>query len=212
MILKLYIGIGTALLTSGPAILVLAGDHIIKVFQAYYSAHLGKGDSEVFIVNYEGLPSTQLPELGQRLAAKYGVALPNRTTRRKNVITARNLESTELRKLTHMSGHRKGTAERSYHLDKTVSDSIEEFYIAQSVLPKRKDKGSKRHKFSAAEVEQVSLYFADNISAAKCPSLAECRQFLKDSPMEGRTIKNVQDKVRNLIKSSRELTCLLLIC
>lgn len=63
-----------------------------------------------------------------------------------------------------------------------------------------KAKKSPRKKYSSEEPEEVRSYFAPAILAGMTPSLEECSEFLKGREM-ARTKKQLQDKVKNLMKS-----------
>ena len=57
----------------------------------------------------------------------------------------------------------------------------------------------KRRKFSQSETAAVTNYFGDHLKKGHQPSLGECREFL-DTYKFSRSAKNIQDKVRNLLK------------
>ena len=53
-------------------------------------------------------------------------------------------------------------------------------------------------RFSTEEKQVVSDFFAEHISSGRAPSIDQCREFLRDHPIE-RTAKQIRDKVRNMI-------------
>ena len=62
--------------------------------------------------------------------------------------------------------------------------------------------GQKRRRFTQDEEEMVNLYFSDTIQACQTASLEECKTFLENHPIE-RSPKQIQDKVKNLIKNQQ---------
>lgn len=58
----------------------------------------------------------------------------------------------------------------------------------------------KRIPFSEDETEKITSYFSTFIRSSKTPSLQECKKFLDSCPLPGRSAKNIQDKVKNIIK------------
>ena len=61
----------------------------------------------------------------------------------------------------------------------------------------------KRFRFSNKEEEQIKSHFATAISSHVTPSLEACRAFLAKNPLD-RSPKQIQDKVKNIMKWSRQ--------
>ena len=59
---------------------------------------------------------------------------------------------------------------------------------------------AQRKKFPPSETEQVREYFAPAILARFTPTLGECGEFLRSREID-RTKKQIQDKVKNLMKT-----------
>ena len=59
----------------------------------------------------------------------------------------------------------------------------------------------RRRHYSEKDTKLISKYFARHIREGVSASLRECSQFLKLHPME-RSYKNIQDKVKSLMKSA----------
>ncbi len=58
----------------------------------------------------------------------------------------------------------------------------------------------KRRRFTEEEEEMITLYFEDNIQSSDTPHLEDGVVFLQNHPLE-RTPKNIQDKVKTIIKN-----------
>lgn len=59
----------------------------------------------------------------------------------------------------------------------------------------------KYRRFTTAEVEAIEAGFPQNLDSA--PSLSEVKVFLSKQPIPGRSPKDIQDKLRNIIKSRK---------
>ena len=62
----------------------------------------------------------------------------------------------------------------------------------------------RRCPFSQEETDQVKKYFKENIARGVTVSLAECKSFISNTKLS-RTAKNIQDKVRNLMKEASRI-------
>ena len=62
----------------------------------------------------------------------------------------------------------------------------------------------RRQSFSKEQTEEIQQYFEEFITQKKCPSLTFCRDFLMNQTTIDVLIteKQIQDKIRNLIKAS----------
>lgn len=58
----------------------------------------------------------------------------------------------------------------------------------------------KKRRFTPEENETIQLYFEDYVREQKTPVLDECKAFVENHPMGGRTKQQIQDKVKDLIK------------
>ena len=61
----------------------------------------------------------------------------------------------------------------------------------------------RRCPFSQEETDQVKKYFKENIARGVTVSLVECKSFISNTKLS-RTPKNIQDKVRNLLKAGNK--------
>ena len=86
-------------------------------------------------------------------------------------------------------------------LEKAAADQTIEIASAKPVTSPPKSP-VKRRPFTKEENESVSLYFSSHIEAGDTPTSAECRDFLENHGLS-RTAKNIQDKVKNIIKARK---------
>ena len=100
-------------------------------------------------------------------------------------------------------GKKKGILKKG--ADKQGSESVRESPCTSS-----KSDGSllpttlvqKRRAFTSKETESVSSAFTSHIHRRCTPSLAECKRFLQTHPLHVRSPKNIQEKVKNLMKTA----------
>ena len=90
-----------------------------------------------------------------------------------------------------------------YAAIKGLDDAVEGYKIMEGLRQKAPPSHSTstrlRVPFSDEEVETLESYFYDHIETLTAPSESECREFLKEHPMN-RVAKQVRDKVRHFIK------------
>ena len=97
--------------------------------------------------------------------------------------------------------HSKHTQEVYYTLNKGKKDTVQGYRVMKEMRRGERQgtaASCARVPFSAEEKEVVSDFFNHHISSGKPPSTDECREFLRQYPIE-RTAKQVRDKVHNII-------------
>ena len=62
-----------------------------------------------------------------------------------------------------------------------------------------------RGTYSEEDLEVIKTYFDNNIQSGTPPSIYECREFLRQHPLQ-RDAKQVRDKVRNIVKAARSFS------
>ncbi len=81
----------------------------------------------------------------------------------------------------------------------SMVQSLEHVTCPPTCLPWEK-KFTKKIPFTALETDSIEQYFADALEEGRAITTLESKEFCKVRPWMQRTYKQVQDKVRNLLK------------
>lgn len=164
----------------------------------------------------------------QTLGRKYGLNVPTATKMRKIGATsvALNVTGPKSTLVTRQLSHSIETDARFYQALESDQHAVAAFTTmetlrrGQAVQPEpQTDEGSpcssksiptvgsstnagvvKRRPFTEAESDAIHEYFSGDIAAIHTPSLHDCKTFLTAHPSINRNAKQVQDKVKNIIK------------
>ena len=161
-------------------------------------ARRGRGSRPNFLVNHTGSLPSKLPTFAQTFAKTYNIVLPNPTMLRKMAGTAAC--SLPQEKVASFLNHSLDTQKRYYRHIESQHDSVHAYELVNAVESAPKKRPAKRRMFTEEQIDTIETYFADNISAGQTILLKDAAIFLESQPMKGRTVKNIQDKVRTLIK------------
>ena len=161
-------------------------------------------------------PLTKLSSRIQSLGKIYGLTLPTATRVRKIGATsvALNLGDTATAHLvTRQLSHSAATESQYYQAIVGDRHAVEAFGSMENLRAggtgnvKEEKLASespckelqKKNTFSADETAYIQEHFTENVEERRTPSLARCKTFLELSGLQ-RSAKNIQDKVKNLIK------------
>ena len=147
-------------------------------------------------------PIKSLSNLLRRLGDHYGIFIPTATQLRKHTSRAGALRGSDYQRtlLSKQMSHSLDTHKRYYETVGTSKDAAEAYHAAKEVRKTtEKEVKQPRKSYSMREVDTIQKYFRKEISEGKSVTLKECRTFLeRNLSIQGRTAKNIQDKVRNL--------------
>ena len=159
----------------------------------------------------------KLNNLLKSLGDKYGIKLPSATRVRKigATSTVKNVSGPSTSLVQRQLSHSSETDNRFYQAITGKDDAAKAFRIMEtlrlntSTSPKTTDTMSppplqqipsrKRQPFTKDEEETLRKYFGASLSEGKHISLNSAKQFLAAHPSH-RTPKQIQDKIRNIIK------------
>lgn len=164
--------------------------------------------SPLVFPNWKGEEVTQLTRAVQMCAATLNIDLPTTQEIRPNVeIRAVGLGEREKHLVARHLSHGTTTAEKSYRALQGTQRA-QAFNVVGEVMGIEKpgpssgpnDDKKKRKKFTAAEEELIGEYFSTHIEARNAPRMSEVTDFLQNHSIEGRSAKDIYDKVRNMYK------------
>ena len=162
-------------------------------------------ESPLLFPNQHGKVLDHLSRHVKKLGEHYNLQLPTATESRHSAATVvtKTCQQTSQQAVAVMMSHSARTQERYYAAIKGVDDAVEGYKIMEGLRQKAPPSHSTstrlRVPFSDEEVETLESYFYDHIETLTAPSESECREFLKEHPMN-REAKQVRDKVRHFIK------------
>ena len=200
----------------GPASVTLTKqDHyFVQAYVRYVRLHCNPTDDSLF-VGVEGKPITQLNRSIQWLGGKYGVATPTCTQLRKVGATEAALRCSETSRhliTSHMS-HSEAVHSKYYvkirgsklaakaHAERVKLAAAADDDSDDDAEPGPSKQKVQKTAYSDREVALIEGYFRNNIKKGRPVSPGEARAFLKKHPLK-RTFKQIQDKVRNLLRSA----------
>ena len=159
-----------------------------------------------------GRPINKLSSRLKAVGRQYGLDLPNASRVRKIGATsvALNLDEKEARLVTRQMSHSVAT-NAAYYQPIVGEQHAANAYKSMADLRegKREENRSyrevctspRRRLFTKAESELVRSFFARHVELRSTPTIRECGNFLERSPMPGRTAKNIQDKVKTIVRN-----------
>ena len=190
----------------GPAHLVM--DSSLKdLCDRYLVLRKDLGSSPNLLVDHNGCPPTNLPRLVQNFAKEYNVRFPTPTQLRKAVGTAAcKLPQGKQEKVAAFMKHSLQTQRRYYRALESQKHSLEAFNIVNTeLLPASPATPlQKKRMYTDIQEARIRQYFQHSIKNSSHISLSEATAFLTAYPMEGRTPKNIQDKVRTIIRQAKK--------
>ena len=168
-------------------------------------------------VTVRGEPVTNMNQLLQWLAVKYGVRVPSCMTLCTVAATAcaADLEPKDRLLICSQMGHSEQVHRKYYEKLQTTQQAATAFMLRQRMIedeesstnkveppkqaPKAKQAPKVRHRreYNERELSLIKRWIKEDLKDRPSATLAECRSFLKRHPME-RTAKNIQDKVAQL--------------
>ena len=92
------------------------------------------------------------------------------------------------------------TQTRYYRHTESQHDSVHAYEQVNAVGSAPQQRPVKRRVFTDEQIDTIEMYFADNTSSGQTILLKDAAIFLEPHPMKGQTAKNIQDKVRTLIR------------
>ena len=190
----------------GPAHLVM--DRRLKLLcDRYLVFRKGLGSSPNLLVNHRGHPPTSLPQLVRDFASQYHVRFPTPTQHRKAVGTAAcKLPQKDQERVAAFMSHSLQTQQRYYRALESRKDSLEAYTIVNRELlsPQATPTVKKRLFFTKPQENRIRDYFKTSIDSQQKISPREAADFLGAFPMEGRSPKHIQDKVRTIIRQRQQ--------
>ena len=162
------------------------------------------GDSSLLFPNREGDPIDHLSRHVKKLGEKYGIEVPTATASRRAAATAVSTEMglQEREAVAAMMSHSVATQQRYYAQTKGREQAVRGFQVMEELREGKTAGGHKVMRFSEEETETLRLYFESNILNQSIPPISECREFLKNHPMN-KDAKQVRDKVRSIVRSEK---------
>ena len=193
----------------GPADLVLAEQHYDKL-QSYVDVvrpYIDPTNVCPFLfVRCGPKKVTQISNRVKSVGKRFDVEAPTATRVRKIGSTAVALQcgtSKDARLITQQMSHTSAVHERYYEMVGSSSHTASAFQVMERL---RKDEGKAQHtprkRFTPQEENELKEYFAPAILSGSTPSLEECDEFLRGKEFQ-RSKKQIQDKIKNLIKSRK---------
>ena len=177
-------------------------DHLHMWVEIVKSIH---PSSPLVFPSWKGQEVIQLTQKVQKLASTLGIDLPTTREVRPNIeIRSVGLADTERSLVSRHLSHSTATAERSYRALES-SKRARAFNVVGGVmgieqpapLPVRNCK-----KFTAEEEEVIREHFSEHIQSKVAPRMKEAENFLKQYAFEGRSSKDIYDKVCNMYRYS----------
>ena len=174
----------------------------LDTFVTHIRPALEGSSSKLLFPNREGKSLDHLSRHVQRLASSLRIDLPPTATatRHAAATAVADQPETERTKVAVAMSHSRRTQELYYSLKKGKRDAVEGYRVLEGCRKgerEGRDQASARA-FTQDETEVVTDYFSLHISSGKPPAIDECREFIKQHPLQ-RSAKQVRDKVRNLI-------------
>lgn len=101
--------------------------------------------------------------------------------------------------------HSLPTQRKYYRLNKSRESAVQAFSLVQSLPPStstatQSTTPKKRRPWDEKDSALVEEVFHQHIVTKSTPSIEECELFLAKFNMQGRSTKNLQDKVRTFIR------------
>lgn len=172
-------------------------------------------------------PVKKLSSQIQRVGLKYGLNLPSATKVRKIGATSVALklgESAEAHLVTRQMSHSVSTDAQYYQAIVGDKHAAAAYSTMSNLRKERSSSGvpnsslssanrsaeessdtcssvQRRRGYTPKETRAIESYFGRQIMEGKSVSLTECNEFLSSHPMT-RSPKNIQDKVRSVIKAA----------
>ena len=149
-----------------------------------------------------GRPVSNMNHLMAKLSKMYSIFIPTATELRKKTATMCAVRGTaaDVRLLSNQMSHSASTHRRHYEELGTATHAAQAHKVAKSLTGKTKGKRA-RYPFSEEETRAVHKFFFAEIEQSKSASLEDCRRYLKRHPNpHNRTPKNIQDKVKSIVK------------
>lgn len=208
-------------LATGSAKLIMTSD--LKQRLDFYAEHIRPyqcaGNEDLFFLLSGGRKINRHAQRIRRLCRVFKVTEHTATDVRRAQATEATMVLSPKKKMsvTTQLCHSVAVEQKYYELNKGVEDAAKSFALMRDTkmgepsTSGSKNKGSKclpessrefkaRSFFKQAEIEDIQLFFGEELRTNRCPSRGKCGEFLKQYPIEGRSEKDIQDKVRNLIK------------
>lgn len=166
-----------------------------------------KSEVPYVFVRFDGSRPAKLTELVKaHVGKKYGARLPNPTVHRSALATkACELPEGDQERVAKLMCHSLQTHRRYYRAIESTRDVAKAFKVVGPLMEPPHEKTtampSKRY-MSTQDVEIIRSYFGTYINSGKTPSLPVCAQFLEVHSMPGYNPKNIQDKIRNIVKKT----------
>ena len=195
----------------GPAGLVLDERHLEKLL-SYVDIVRPVIDpqqaSPYLFVRYGPKKLKQISNRVKAVGRRFDVEAPTATRVRKIGSTAAALQcgtSKEAKMISKHMSHTDAVHEKYYEMLGSSSHTASAFQVMERLRKgEEKPKSTLRKRFTAEDEEAVKEYFAPAILAGNTPSLEECSEFLRGRELD-RSKKQIQDKVKNLIKHTKLL-------
>lgn len=132
------------------------------------------------------------------MSGELKIAIPSATDVRKAGATAAAKFCTEAEaKIVHRQfAHDSRVAAQYYEAIKGTKDAKSAYDTLQRI---GEEKLSSRRLWTDKETDVIKEKFLSNVNSAQTPSLLECKDIFKD-----KTAKQVQDKVRTLIRNEKK--------
>ena len=188
---------GTANIILSPAMANRMKAYLECIRPNLLSPNMEEDDEDLFFLQSNGTRLNHLAQKVSGLAKKFGFTMATSTQIRKSASTdAAHLPHEPRSIVTKQMSHSIATAEKHYALVRSAKDSVQ----AYDILHKKVPAPPKRKKYTPKEEQLICSFFEEYITEGSTPKLPVCARFLELHPLEQRTPKNIQDKVRGYNK------------
>lgn len=190
--------------TTGSAFITISGI-MCRVFEEYVKyLHPLHPSTELLLPNSRGKLMDHLSRYVAKSGMQQKIHLQIATENRSVGATqsARVCSSRQMDQVATQMSHSKRTQQLHYVSMKNREEAREGYKILADVrqgAAAGSGQGKRRRPFTTEETETIELYFESYIEALDNVSLPQCREFLRNHPLD-RDVQQIRDKVRHLVK------------
>lgn len=186
----------------------------VDMWHNHIRAALLPADCELLFAERSGRPFDHLSRKLQLLGRRLGFELTSATDTRKAVVTkaAERQATTEQRTAlaAHMC-HDPRTASKHYDKASRLKRKSQGYCYSRALLREGEEERSQetgnslRRRYTEVEEDILGTHFSSAVESGRPPLVAETREFLQLYPrsFEGRSPKDIVDKIRTLIRKKK---------
>ena len=167
-----------------------------------------KSELPYVFVRFDGSRPAKLTELVKaHIGKKYGAQLPNPTVHRSALATkACDLPEGDQERVAKLMCHSLQTHRKYYRAIESTRDVAKAFQVVGPLMVPVEEQTNQpqptKRFMSNQDIQIIRAYFDTYIKSGKTPSLPVCTQFLMIHCMPGYNAKNIQDKIRNIVRKA----------